>query len=317
VDKIDTLIGAIAYFADPGRAHDFATRIRWPHGVACPRMGCGNADVRFIATRKLWFCKECKRQFSVKVGTIYEDSAIPLTKWMPAIWLLASNRNGISSCELARALGVCQKTAWFMLHRIREAMQTPTHERLSGQIETDETFIGGKAKNQRLNLGSSARLRHREGRKPLKPKTVVFGMIERGGKVRAMVVPDTRRKTLMPRIVQHVTPGSTVYTDANYSYADVSQDYVHRVIDHSISYVEGQVHTNSIENFWSVLKRTLGGTYICARPWHLDAYLDEQIFRFNSRTEQDGDRFVDAAKATDGKRLTWRALVAKNPKRAD
>ena len=313
---IRTLLEAVAYFADAERAHDFAVRIRWPHGPACPRLDCGNADparIQYIATRKKWRCKECKRQFSVKVGSIFEDSPIPLTKWMPAIWLLASNRNGISSCELARALSVTQRTAWFMLHRIREAMATPTHDRLSGEVEADETYIGGKQRNKRGNIG-----RQQTGAKSLGPqagRTVVMGLIERGGRVRAFTVPNVRRSTIMPRIVEHVGPGSTVYTDALRSYHDVSQSYVHHVIDHAVSYVEGQVHTNSIENFWSVLKRTLGGTYIAARPWHLDAYLDEQIFRFNSRKGNDGDRFLAAAKATDGKRLTYRDLTARNPKK--
>jgi transposase-like protein len=314
---ISTLVEAIAFFSDESRAHDFAVRMRWPHGPACPRNDCGNADpkrIQALPKRRKWRCKECGRDFTVKVGTIYEDSALPMSKWMPAVWLLASNRNGISSCELARALGVSQKSAWHMLHRIRAAFATPTHEQLSGEVEADETFFGPKARNKRGNVG----LAQKTGKKALGPwanRTIVMGMVERGGRARAWVVPNTRRVTLMPRIREHIAPGSTVYTDASHSYHDVSKEYVHAVIDHAVKYVEGNVHTNSIENFWSVLKRTMAGTYIAARPWHLDAYLDEQIYRFNSRKEKDGDRFVSAVKAADGKRLTWRALVAKNPKR--
>lgn len=173
-----TLIEAVTYFSDPERAFDYAVKLRWPNGVACPRMGCGSASVQFIKTRKLWRCKECKRQFTVKVGTIFEDSPIGFTHWLPAIWMLANTKNGTSSHELRRALGVTQKTAWFMLHRIREAM-APTDARMfDGEIEADETFVGGKQKATMVTGLGFKKLKHG----PTEGKTIVFGMAERNGR---------------------------------------------------------------------------------------------------------------------------------------
>ncbi len=301
-----TLLEAVRYFSDPDVAHKFVTELRFPNGVACPRMGCGNAEVAYMPKARRWYCKECKRKFSVKVGTIFEDSPIGFDKWLPAIWLLASNRNGISSCELARGLGVTQKTAWFILHRIRLAMREGSFEKLSGEVEADETYIGPKARS--INRYGD---KSKKARGPGYRKTVVFGMRERGGKVRAIVVKDTKRGTLLPKVFESVVPGSTVYTDSLGSYHDLRGRYVHEVINHAESYVEGHVHTNSIENFWSVLKRTIGGTYIAPRPKHLDAYLDEQIFRFNERENEDGPRFLNAVKGSEGKRLTYKELITK------
>ncbi len=281
-----TLLEAVALFADKQVAHDYFVTLRWPNGMACPRMGCGSADVVTIKGRNVWRCRECDRQFTAKVGTVFEDSPISFSKWLPALWMLTSCRNGVSSYEIHRALGVTQKTAWFMLHRLRLSLKADTFDCLSGEVEADETYIGGKLGNKRGNTGRQPRPDGWKSPGPQAGRTVVMGMIERGGRVRAFIIPNTRRSTLMPRIVEHVAPGSTVYTDALRSYHDVSQSYVHHVIDHAISYVEGHVHTNSIENFWSVLKRTLAGTYICARPFHLERYLGEQIYRFMSATRR-------------------------------
>jgi transposase-like protein len=304
-----TLLEAIEYFSDPDRAHDYAVKVRFPNGVACPRMGCGSADVRYTKTRRLWFCKECQRQFTVRIGTIFEDSPIPFTKWLPAMWLLASNRNGISSCELARALKVTQRTAWFMLHRIRLAMASETHEKLSGQVEADETWVGAKARHMR-------RTHHNRpsGLKsgPIGNKTPILGIMERGGRMRGWVVPDTRKKTLLPKVYETVEHGAHMFTDSAYHYVDLKSDYVHSVVNHAIEYVSREgAHVNNLEAFWAVLKRTLGGTYIAPRPKHLEAYLDEQIFRFNSREQKDGQRFETAVKQADGRRLTWKTLTAK------
>ncbi len=265
----ETMLEAVRQFADPQVAHDFFVQIRFPNGVACPRMGCGSAHVAYMPKHRRWYCNDCKRQFSTKVGTIFEDSPIGLDKWLPAIWLIASNRNGISSCELARALRVTQKTAWFMLHRIRLAMKSDSFDLLSGEVEADETYVGGKVGSKRGNIGR--RETGEKARGPRAGKTIVMGMVERGGRVRAMVVPRTKAKTLLPTLHQHVERGSVLYTDENQSYFHAREDYVHQVINHSIRYVEGRVHTNSIENFWSVLKRTLGGTYVAPRPFHLEA----------------------------------------------
>lgn len=306
MDTPQTLLEAVAYFSDPDRAHEYFVSVRWPYGVACPRQGCGSADVQYIKTRRLWRCKDCKRDFTAKVGTVFEDSPIPLTKWLPAVWLLSANRNGISSCELARALGVTQKTAWFMLHRIRLAMSAESFEQLSGEVEVDETFVGPKGRSfDRRNPDF-------KGKKgPATGRVTVLGMRQRGGKVRAWVVKNNRTQSVLPRVWDNIVPGSTVYTDALKSYHLLKHDYVHAVINHAENYVEGRVHTNSIENFWSVLKRTIGGTYICPRPRHLDRYLEEQIFRFNERESKDGPRFSKALKGADCKRLTYKSLTGK------
>ena len=308
-----TLLEAITTFANPEIAHDFVKGLRWPNGVACPRHGCGSADVREIrGKRPRWYCRECKREFTAKVGTIFEDSPIGFDKWLPAMWLLSANCNGISSMELHRALGVTQKTAWFMLHRIRLAMQEGHMERLSGEVEVDETYFGGAPRNRRPRIAVT-----RHGQEPTEPiktyeKTAVMGFRERGGRVRAFVIPNEKMLTLHLRLRDHVEPGSTLYTDAHPGYTAAGYSYAHYVINHSLEYVrDHHVHTNNIENFWSVLKRTIGGTYICPRPKHLDRYLDEQIFRFNERESTDGPRFVKAVKGADSKRLTYKALIRK------
>lgn len=310
-----TLLEAVTYFSDPDRAFEYAVKLRWPNGVACPRKGCGSASVQFIKTRKLWRCKECRRQFTVKVGTIFEDSPISFTKWLPAIWFLANTKNGTSSHELGRALGVTQKTAWFMFHRIREAMREDGVAAFGGEVEADETFIGGKTRTAWRSRAGFRRLEHG----PSTGKTTVFGFIERNtekkrSRVRAFVVPNHRASSLLPMIYRHVAPGSTLYTDALRSYRQVSPEYVHKFIDHSLQYVEGRVHTNTIENFWSCLKRTIQGTYIAPRPFHLDRYLDEQVFRFNAREGNDAERFVSVLKNTDGRRVMYKNLRCENAK---
>ncbi len=308
MDTPETLVEAILYFSDAQRAHDFVKRLRWPNGVACPRMGCGSANVREICgKRPRWFCRDCKREFTAKVNSIFEDSPLGFDKWLPAMWLLSAARNGISSCEAARALHVTQKTAWFMLHRIRLAMQDRNFEKLAGEVEVDETYVGPKARSINRYGDTS-----KKARGPAYRKTIVMGLRERGGKTRAFVVKDTTKGTLLPKVVDSVAPGSTVYTDSLGSYTGLQCSYRHEVINHAEKYVEGRVHTNSIENFWSVLKRTIGGTYIALRPQHLDRYLDEQIFRFNERENEDGPRFAKAVKGADCKRLTYRTLVRRS-----
>lgn len=307
-----TLLEAVTYFADPDRADAYAVELRWPNGVACPKMGCGSASVQAIKTRRTWRCKECKWVFSVKVGTIFEASPLSLSKWLPAMWILANTKNGTSSHELGRALGVTQKTAWFMLHRIREAM-SPTDTRMfDGVVEADETFVGGRRKATMTTSLGFRKMKHG----PTEGKTTVFGIAERNGRgksrVRAMVVASRKRSELEPHIRANVFPGSTIYTDALLSYRGL-RDYQHAFVDHFVTYCEGQVHTNTIENFWSCLKRTLHGTYIAPRAFHVDAYVDEQVFRFNEREGKDADRFVSVLKKADGKRLTHKRLIRSNP----
>ncbi len=305
-----TLIEAIRYFADPGVCLDYMVRSRWPNGVTCPT--CGSTDVSFLATRRIWKCKtqHTKRQFSVKVGTIFEDSPIPLDKWLAAMWMIANDKNGVSSYEMHRALGVTQKTAWFMLHRIRLAMQSDSIDQMGGPVEVDETFIGG-----------AARFMHKERRERVKGKTrgpvgktAVMGLLERHGpdghsRVRAKVIPNTRRKVLHPEIKRNVVSGAEVFTDAHPAYILLREQFTHRVIDHAERYVDGRVHTNGVENFWSLLKRAIKGTYVSVEPFHLFRYLDEEVFRFNSRKVNDADRFERASGSIVGKRLTYSQLI--------
>src|SRR5207253_1598033 len=232
----NSLTEAIRYFADPDTSLTFLASLRWPKGVTCP--ACDGKDPGFLKTRRIWKCRECGRQFSVKLGTIFEDSPIGLDKWLPALWMLANSKNGISSYELARALGVTQKTGWFMLHRIRLAMQTRTWAKMRGAVEADETFIGGRGK--------------------------------------------------LPKVYQH------------------------EMINHAKEYVRGQVHTNSLENFWSLFKRAIKGTYVSVDPFHLASYVDEQVRRFNERTSNDRARFVSVLADIVGRRLTYRDLIGAN-----
>ncbi len=304
-----TLIDAINYFSDEDTCRTFVAKLRWPDGVVrCPN--CGSPEVAFIETRKLWNCKanHPKRQFSIKVGTIFEDSPIPLTKWLPAVWLIASAKNGISSHELGRALGVSQKSAWFMLHRIRLAMQRDGGM-MSGRVEVDETFIGGRARF--MHKGKRARMITGRGSVG---KTAVMGLLERHGPeghsvVKTKVVRNTRRRSLSPEVRRHVEEGSEVFTDALCSYRDLGDVYTHEVIDHAEEYVRGKVHTNGIENFWSLLKRSVKGTYVSVEPFHLHRYLDEQAFRFNTRRNPDGARVAQVVGSAVGRRLTYNELT--------
>ena len=301
--KPRTLVEAIRYFSDPDVCTAFVAGIIWPDGPFCPTCGC--TEYSYLTTRRVWKCKACKRQYSVKVGTIFENSPLPLSKWLPAVWLIANSKNGISSHELGRALGVTQKSAWFILHRIRIAMQTSSFLRLSGEVEVDETYIGGKARNMHK------RDRARKGIKgtAMAGKTPVMGMLERGGRVKAEVVPNVKAKTLRPRVKESVENGSTVYTDALSSYNGLGVRFTHKTIDHAEKYVDGRVHTNGIENFWAILKRSLNGTYISVEPFHLFRYLDERVFAFNQRAYTDYGRFEAVLGAVNGRRLTYAGLT--------
>ncbi|MDQ3696726.1 MAG: IS1595 family transposase [Gemmatimonadota bacterium] len=307
-----TLSEAIRYFADPDVSFAFVVQLRWPGGVACPR--CGTDSPSLIRSRRIWKCKGCRRQFSVKVGTIFEDSPLGLDKWLPALWLIANAKNGISSYELHRALGVTQKTAWFMLHRIRLAMQSKSFAKMTGTVEADESFIGGKRGN--MHKSKRERVTAATGTKHMQ---AVLGMLERkaGTKhstVRLAHVQSTRKAELGQHIHENVEKGSALYTDAHPSYKRLAQinpdDYKHAAIDHAIAYVDGQIHTNCLENFWSLLKRTIKGTYVSVDPFHLFRYLDEQARRFNEREITDGERFVNVLRDIVGKRLTYKELIS-------
>lgn len=291
--------------------------VRWLDGkVRCPT--CGAEKVTYLEKARLYRCygKHSRQKFSLKVGTVFEDSPIGLDKWLPAVWMISNCKNGVSSYELARHLGVTQKSAWFMLHRIREAMRTGTFLKMGGSgspVEMDETFIGGKPKN----MHAAKRLKMKQGLHA-NPKMAVFGMLDRETRqVRAKVVPDVRRDTLQAEILKHVSGTATIYTDGSPSYDRLkSQEFVHETVTHLQEYVRGQVHTNGIENFWSLLKRSLNGTYVAVEPFHLSRYVDEQAFRYNNRSTKnnpldDTDRFMLAVSQIAGKRLTYAELTGK------
>jgi transposase-like protein len=307
-----TLRDAVRYFGDEQVCIDTIAKLRWPDGPTCPK--CGHKEHYYLATQKRWKCKECSKQFSVKVGTIFEDSPIALDKWLIALWMLVNCKNGISSYEVGRDLGITQKSAWFVLHRLRLALQMGTVDKLGGNgkhVEVDETFIGG-----------AARFMHPERRKRMitergvKDKTAVFGILERGGEVRAVVVPFRRKHHLQAEIRAHVKAKSAIYSDALLSYQGLKhQDFAHQVIDHAEKYVDGQVHTNGLENFWSLVKRGLKGTYISVEPFHLFRYLDEQVYRYNNRKlANDGERFIKALSQIAGRRLTFSEVTGKEGK---
>lgn len=306
----ETLHQAIQYFADPDNALNFAINMHWRNGeIACPR--CESREHSFLSTRRMWECKGCRKQFSVKVGTIFEDSHIGLDKWLCAMWLIANCKNGISSYEIARDLGVTQKTAWFMLHRLRLAMQSGSIEKkLCGEVEADETFVGGKARNMHLDELNRRKLQGRIAAGGQVGKTIVMGLLERHGKARVKVLPTRRKHHVQPEIKKHVEPGSSIYTDSLMSYEGLDE-YFHDFVDHTEAYVKGKVHTNGLENFWSLFKRSLKGTYVSVEPYHLQAYADEQAFRFNNREDTDLGRFVHVAGQIVGRRITYKELTGK------
>ena len=336
---VKTLQQAIKHFADAENCREFMVFMRWPDGVPrCPY--CDATKLTWMAKANQYRCygDHPKQKFSLKVGTVFEDSAIGLDKWLPAVWLLCNSKNGISSYEVHRALGVTQKTAWFMLHRIRLAMVSQSFCKLggedSGPVEVDEAYVGGDPKNKHLSKRSKIQGKkylldeygEREGLNPdyvrisgrATPKTAVFGMLDREARqVRAHVVPEVKREVLMEAILSNIEKRSTIYTDGLADYKPLRKmQFVHDTVNHVNEYVRGEVHTQGIENFWSLLKRGLRGTYIAVEPFHLDRYVGEQVFRFNNRATKDNplddaDRFMLAMSQISGKRLTYAELTGK------
>jgi transposase-like protein len=312
-----TLLEAIQYFSDEQVCIDAVAEMKWSNGPICPE--CSTAAPYYIKTAKRWKCRECRIQFSVKRGTIFEDSPISLSKWLPAMWLLVNCKNGVSSYEIARDLGVTQKSAWFMLHRLRLVVKAPDlgtklGSNDGGEVEVDESFVGGKLRNKlsktKAALGSEYGVKHEN-------KTAVLGILDREShQVRAKVVPNVKRETLQNEILSNVKYGSTVYTDQAVAYDTLKRKYIHDTVNHAETYVNGRVHTNGLENFWSLMKRNLAGTYVSVEPFHLDRYIDEQVFRFNNRATKgnplnDSDRFLLALSQVANKRLTYAELTGK------
>ncbi|MBV9062822.1 MAG: IS1595 family transposase [Alphaproteobacteria bacterium] len=307
-----TLQEAIVFFADEENAFDFAVALRWPDGVFCPF--CNGAEHSFLTTRKLWKCKGCKKQFSVRVGTIFEDSPIRLSKWFMAVWMLANCKNGVSSYELHRAIGVTQKTAWFMLHRVRAAIKAKSFDKkLAGIVETDECFVGGLFKNmhksRRAKVRAESDLKGASTSRGAIGKTLVQAVLERKGDVRAQIINSMAVAERIAFIRENVEEGSKLMTDQASNYDAFRDGFAHAFVDHEREYVQGNVHTNSVENFWSLLSRSLHGTYANVEPFHLAAYVDEQAFRFNNRKATDGERFERALAMVPTARLTYKDLI--------
>jgi transposase-like protein len=309
-----TLQEAIIHFADYAHCHEAVKAIRWPDGVVrCPT--CNSENVTYLENARVWKCYKGhpKAKFSLKVGTIFEDSPVPLQKWLPALWLIVNCKNGISSYELGRALKVTQKTAWFMLSRLRLALQGDGGGLLEGHVEIDETYIGGKARN--MNRQKRQQVLDGKGRKNAwAGKVAVMGLLQRHGekghsRVRTFTVDGVKQRAMKERVLRHVEDGSSIYTDAFKSYFGLDVYYQHQVIDHAEKYADGVVHTNGLENYWALLKRALKGTYVSTMPFHLFRYLDEQAFRFNERASTDASRFRLALKGILRKRLTYSALT--------
>jgi transposase-like protein len=309
-----TLLQAIEYFKVPANCREYMVPRRWVDGVVkCPT--CGSASVKFSEKHNRWQCAvhHDRRQFTLKTGTIMEDSPIGLDKWLPAMWLASSTRNGISSWELSRALGITQKSAWFMLGRIRLAMQDENHGgKLAGEVEIDETLIGGKARN----MHKDRKMRAQKLGRNTGGKAIVMGMLERGKTVRAVVVADRTKLTMQPIIRENVETGSMVMSDEWAGNYRMDDEYIHGVVNHLETYVNGNIHTNGMENFWSLLKRSIGGTYVSVEPFHLFRYVDEQAFRYNNRKPMsDADRFSYLVRKIVGKRLTYAQLIGHEEKR--
>lgn len=319
---------AILYFADPANCREYLVARRWPDGVVCPR--CGSKNVLFLEKYSRWHCREkhAAPQFTLKTGTIFEDSPLGLDKWLTAMWMIVNCKNGISSWEIHRSLKITQKSAWFVDHRIRLALQSGTIYKMGGsgsEVEADECFVGGKAKNMHASRRAQFRVARESsmtGDANLVNKTVVWGVLDREQrKVRTTVVAKISREALQDAVLSKVARGSKVFTDEASIYRFLPKHYIHEFVNHTQQYVNGRVHTNGLENFWALLKRALGGTYGAVEPFHLHRYLDEQMFRYNHRGTKsepvnDADRFDIAVRQIVGKRLTLRELTGKDARQA-
>jgi transposase-like protein len=308
------------YFTDEAAAFEHVEATLWPEGPVCPH--CGSvaapyklAGVRTKATKKnpegslrhgLYKCRDCRKQFTVRIGTIFEESHLPLHIWLQAIHLVCSSKKGISAHQLHRVLECTYKTAWFLEHRIREAMRLPLEDQgaLGGNgkaVEVDETYVGGKESNKPIYKRTKARYAS---------KAAVFSMVQRGGDVRSMHLTEVTAKTLRPIMLAHIDDKSALYTDDAGQYRKLSDDFAHEVVNHSAEeYVRGEVHTNTIEGYFSILKRGINGTYHHVSQQHLGRYLAEFDFRYNNRLSlgvEDQERAKQALVGVKGKRLTYR-----------
>jgi transposase-like protein len=287
--KFTNLIELVTYFKDEKVCIKYLEKIRWEdRNYTCPYDGCNHNKVFKYSNGKTYKCSKCQKQFSIRVGTIFEDSKISLKKWFAAIYLVTSHKKGISSLQLSKDVGVTQKTAWFMLHRIRKALGLhQSDDKLDGICEADETYIGGQEKNKHWNK----KVKGTQGRS-LKTKTIVAGVIERGGELRAKKLESTNVVTLGKFISDNVAEGSRVNTDEWLGYRKLHKMFDHRVVNHkSHQYVEGDVHTNTLEGFWALFKRGIRGVYHLMSAKHMQMYVDEFVFRYNTRDFSEYHRF--------------------------
>lgn len=304
-----TLIQLLDYFKDEETCRTYLEQQRWNGNVECPFCAC----TKVYRTNRGFKCadKFCAKKFSVTVGTVYENSKIPLRTWFGAMYLVTAHKKGISSCQLAKDLGITQKTAWFVLHRIREMLTTKAPEKLNNMVEVDETYVGGKYKNMHKSKRVKA---HADNISHTTNKTTVVGLLERNNKVRTTILKKGEI-TLKDMVRQHVNLEATVVTDSFIAYKGLNKEYAaHEVVNHILDeYVRGEWHTNTIEGFWSILKRGIYGIYHQVSPKHLQRYCDEFSYRYNSRTIKDNERFELTVKSCEG-RLKYNDLIEKDSK---
>jgi len=287
------LIELMEKFNSEDRCREYIEALRWPSGVCCTR--CGSLSVSRIVKRHQYDCNDCRYQFSAMAGTVFHDSHLPLWKWFLATYLICESKKGISANQIKRTLGISYKTAWYLCHRIREAMKSDTSEKLNGIVEADETFVGGKYDRRRV--------------RGVYEKPCVVGVIQRGGPVRAQKIKSRGARAIAAYVRESVASGSQLMTDEYAGYEKVGRDYDHQTVQHSkLEYAAGLAHTNSIENFWSLFKRGVVGSFHKVSEKHLDRYLDEFTYRFNGR---DDERLFQNTmrNLVNGKTLTFEKLT--------
>lgn len=304
ITRFKNLAELTSYFKTDQSCREYLEEMRWHGKPVCPH--CNHDESYKFADGRYYKCKACRQKFTVTIGTIFEDTKIGLRKWFIAIYIFSSHKKGISSCQLAKDVGVTQKSAWHMLHRIRFAFGINEPDMLTDEVEVDETYIGGKAKN----MHKSVREKKIKGR-GASGKTPVLGLVERNGRVIAKPVPNTEADTLLPIVRERVALGSSIFTDEFPAYNKLDKDYAHASVNHSAGvYVDGNIHTNTIDGYWSLLKRGIFGIYHQVSSKHLHRYCAEFDYRYNTRRNGEVQRFDNALKHTDG-RLMYKVLTAK------